>query len=154
MKVAAWIDHLEKIKEHLILIDRNADKLSECDTICKVITPNVPTMRERDYLFKEGNKAKTLKAVNSILKTIGKAHRNDKVGEKSSGNKKPKKSVHNPTDINKCRLNRHNHFWKNCPNNPNLKYYNGTHYSSTTEIRTPLSPNTNERITVVSGYQG
>ena len=129
MKVAAWIDHLEKIKEHPILIDRNADKLSECNTICKVITPNVPTMRERDYLFKEGNKAKTLKAVNSILKTIGKAHRNDKVGEKSSGNKKPKKSVHNPADVNNGRLSRHNHLWKNCPKISNTKYYNETHYS-------------------------
>ena len=79
--------------------------------------------------MKEGGKAKTLKAVKSILKTIGNAHRNDEVEQEPFGNKKSKEPAHNPTDINKCRLNRHNHLWKNCPNNPNLKYYNGTHYS-------------------------
>ena len=41
-KVSDWINRLEVINEHLILIDRTADKLSECKTICKVITPNIP----------------------------------------------------------------------------------------------------------------
>ena len=64
-----------------------------------------------------------------LLKTIKKAHRNDKIEQEPSGNKNPKKPAHNPTDINKCRLNGHTHFWKNCPNNPNSKHYDGTQYS-------------------------
>ena len=68
--------------------------------------------------MKEGDKAKTLKAVKSILKTIEKTHRNDEVKQEPSGNKNPKEPAHNLTYINKCRLNGHNHLWKNCPNNP------------------------------------
>ena len=115
------------------LIDRLADKLSERETIRKVISPNIPRAWERDYLLKEGDKAKTLKAVKTILKTIEKAHRNDEVEEEPSSKKKPKEPAHNPTDINKCRLNGHNHLWKNCPNNPISKSYNGTHYSKIRE---------------------
>ena len=64
--------------------------------ICKVITPNIPKAWERDYLFQEGDKAKALIAVKSIFNTVGKAHRNDKVEQEPSGNKKPKESAHNP----------------------------------------------------------
>ena len=133
MKVSDWIDRLEVINERLPLIDRSADKLSERETIRKVISPNIPRAWERDYLLKEGDKAKTLKAVKTILKTIEKAHRNDEVEEEPSSKKKPKEPAHNPTDINKCRLNGHNHLWKNCPNNPISKSYNGTHYSKIRE---------------------
>ena len=129
MKVQDWIDRLEVINERLPLIDRSADKLSERETIRKVITPNIPREWERDYLLKEGDKAKTLKAVKTILKTIEKAHRNDKVEQEPSGKKKPKEPAPNKTDNDKCRLNGHNHLWKNCPNNPRSKNYNGTHYS-------------------------
>ena len=79
--------------------------------------------------MKEGDKTKTLKAVKTTLKTIEKAHRNGEVEKEPSGNKKPKEPVHQSTDINKCRLNGHNHLWKNCPNNLNSKNYNGTHCS-------------------------
>ena len=58
-----------------------------------------------------------------------KAHRNDEVEQELSGNKKPKEPVPDPTNINKCRLNGHNHLWRNCPNNPSSKNYNETHYS-------------------------
>ena len=70
MKVADWIDRLEVINKRLILIDRTSDKLTECETIRKVITPNIPKVWERDYLLKDGNndKAKNLKAVKSILR--------------------------------------------------------------------------------------
>ena len=74
MKVQDWIDRLEVINERLPLIDRSADKLSERETIRKVITPNIPREWERDYLLKEGDKAKTLKTVKTILKTIEKAN--------------------------------------------------------------------------------
>ena len=84
--------------------------------------------------MKEGDKAKTLKAAKTTLKTIEKAHRNIKVEEEPSGNKKPKEHpTPNTTDTNKCRLIGHNHNWKNCPNNPASKNYNGTHYSKIRE---------------------
>ena len=68
--------------------------------------------------MKEGNKAKTLKAVKSIFERTKKAHRNDEVEQEPSDNKKSKEPAHNPTDINKFRLNGNNHLWKNFPNNP------------------------------------
>ena len=84
--------------------------------------------------MKEGDNAKTLKAVKTILKTIEKAHRNIKVEKEPSGNKKPKEQpTPNTTDTNKCRLIGHNHTWKNSPNNPASKNYNGTHYSKIRE---------------------
>ena len=101
MTVADWINRLEVIKERLLLIDRNADKLSERKTICKVITPNTPKAWERDCLLKEDDKAKNLKTVKLILKTIEKAHRNDGVEQELSVNTKPKEPAHNPTNINK-----------------------------------------------------
>ena len=128
MKVSDWIDRLEVIDEHLVLIDRTPDKLNEREMICKVITPNNSKAWERDYLLKEGYKAKILKAVKLILKAIKKAHRNDKVVQEPSDNKKPKEPAHNLTDTNKRRLNGQNDLWKNCPNNPKSKYYNGAHY--------------------------
>ena len=80
--------------------------------------------------MKERDKAKTPKAAKTILKTIEKAHRNIKVEQEPSGNKKPKEHpTPNTTDTNKCRLIGHNHTWKNCPNNPASKNYNGTQYS-------------------------
>ena len=33
------------------------------------------------------------------------------------------------SDPNKCRLPGHDHEFKDCPNNPKSKNYNGTHYS-------------------------
>ena len=58
------------INERLVLIGRNADKLSESKTIRKVITLNTPKAWERDYLLKKGHKAKTLKAVKLILTAL------------------------------------------------------------------------------------
>ena len=133
MKVADWIDRAEVINERLSLLDKDSEKLSERETICKVITPNIPKEWERDYLLKEGDKAKTLKAAKTILKTIEKAHRNSEVEEEPSGNKKPKEPASTITDTNKCRLIGHNHLWKNCPNNPVSKNYNGIHYSKIRE---------------------
>ena len=52
MKVADWIDRAEVINECLSLIDRKAVKLSKRETICKVITPNIPKTWERDHLLK------------------------------------------------------------------------------------------------------
>ena len=99
-------------------------------------------MWESDYFLKEGNKAKTLKAVKSILKTAEKAHRNDEVKQEPSSNKKSKEPAHNPTDtnINKCHLNGHNYLWKNYSNNPNSKYYNGTHYSKVRDQERAAKP--------------
>ena len=47
--------------------------------------------------MKEEDKAKPLKATKTILKTIGKAHRNIKVEEEPSGNKKSKEPAPNTT---------------------------------------------------------
>ena len=105
MKVSDWIDRLEVINKCLPRIDRLADKLSERETIRKVIIPNIPREWERDYILKEGDKAKTLKAVKTVLKTIEKAHRNDKVEKEPSDKKKPKEPAPKKTDNDKCRLN-------------------------------------------------
>ena len=40
MNVADWIDRVEVINECLTLLDKEADKLSERKTICKVISNN------------------------------------------------------------------------------------------------------------------
>ena len=134
MKVADYIDRVEVINERLSLLDKEAEKLSERETIRKIITPNIPKEWERDYLLKEGDKAKTLKAAKTILKIIEKADRSKKMEEEPSGKKKPKEQpAPNTTDTNKCRLIGHNHTWKNCPNNPASKNYNGTHYSKIRE---------------------
>ena len=130
MKAAGYIDQVELVNERFSLLDKESEKLSEHEIIRKIITPNIPKEWERDYLLKEGDKTKTLKAAKTILKTIEKAHRNiAKVEEEPSGNKKPKEHpTPNTTDTNKCRLIRHSHIWKNCPNNPASKNYNRTHY--------------------------
>ena len=44
-----------------------------------MITPNIPRVWERDYFLKEGDEAKALKAVKTILKITKKAHRTDEV---------------------------------------------------------------------------
>ena len=95
------IDREEVINEQLSLLDREAEKLSERKTIGKVITPNIPRVREKGHILKEGNKAKTLKAVKTILKTTKKAHGNDKEEEVPSNRKKLKEPVPNPTDTTK-----------------------------------------------------
>ena len=104
-----------------------------------------------DYILKEGDKAKTIKAVKTILETIEKAHGNDKVEEEPSGNKKHKEPVPNQTDTKKCRLNGHSqHLWRNCPNNPSSKNYNGTQYSKIREqerARTPVSSKNEDKST-------
>ena len=87
MKVVDWIDWVEVINKHLSLLDKEPEKLSERETIHKIITPNIPKEWERDYLLKEGDKSKTLKATKTTLKTIEKAHRNIKAEEEPSGNK-------------------------------------------------------------------
>ena len=74
-----------------------------------------------------------LKLVKTMLKIIEKAHGNDKAEQESSSKKKPREPAPNPTDTNTCRLFRHNHLWKNCPNNPNSKNYSGIHYSKIRE---------------------
>ena len=48
-------------------------------------------------------------------------------------NKKVKWPAINPTKRNMCRLNGHNCLWRDCPNNPNFKKYNGTRYSKIRE---------------------
>ena len=107
------------INERLSLLDKESEKLSEPETIRKIITPNIPKEWERDYLLKEGDRAKTLKAAKTILKIIEKADRSKKMEEEPSGKKTPKEQpAPYPTDTNKCRLIGHNHLWKNCPNNP------------------------------------
>ena len=146
MNVADWIDRVEVINERLSLLDREEEKLGERETIRKVITPNIPKQWERDYILKEGERAKTLKAVKTILKTIEKAHGNGEVEKEPSGKKKPGEPAPNQSETNKCRLIGHNHLWKNCPNNPTSKNYNGTHYSRIREQEragTP-APNKNE----------
>ena len=140
MSVADWIYQIEVINERPSLLNREAKKLSERKIIRKVITPNIPREWERGYILKEGDKAKTLKAVKIILKTIKKAHGTNKVEEKPSAKKKIKKPAPNPTDANKCHLLRHNHSWKNCPNNPSLKNYNETHYSKIQEQERASTP--------------
>ena len=58
-----------KLLRNVSFIDRTAEKLSKREPVRKVITPNIPKVWERDYLLKEGDEAKTLKAVKSILET-------------------------------------------------------------------------------------
>ena len=83
-----WIDRLEVINKHLILIDRTTDKLSKHKTICKVMMySQYPKSAGNGLLLKKVDKAKTLKSVKSIFKRIEKAHRNDKVEKEPSGNK-------------------------------------------------------------------
>ena len=133
MKVTDWIDQVEVSNERLSLLDRESEKLSKREGICKVIMPNTPKEWEGDYLLKKGDKVKTLKAVKTILTTTKKAHRHIEVEGEPSGNKKTKEPTQNITDTNKCRLIRHNHLWNNCLNNPGSKNYNGTHYSKIRE---------------------
>ena len=54
-----------------------------------------------------------LENAKKILKKIEKSHIKDKMKEK-------------PSDNIFC-LNRHNHLWKDCPNNPNSKKYSGVY---------------------------
>ena len=117
MKVADYIDRVEVINERLSLLDRESEKLSEGERIRKIITPNIPKGWERDYLLKEGDKAKTLKAAKTILRTIENAPRNIEVEEEPPGKKKQKEPTPSTTDTNKCRLIGRNHLSKNCPNN-------------------------------------
>ena len=64
MKVADWIDRLEVTNKRLSLINRTADKLSERETIRKVILPISQNLgKGTKCLLKEGDKAKTLKTV-------------------------------------------------------------------------------------------
>ena len=110
MKVADYIDRVEVINERLSLLDRESEKLSEGERIRKIITPNIPKGWERDYLLKEGDKAKTLKAAKTILKTTEKAHRNIKVEKKHPATRSQKNlPAPNITDTNKCRVIGHNH---------------------------------------------
>ena len=97
MTVAKWIDRVEIISKRSSLLDRETKKLIEHNTICKVITPNIPRVWKRNHILKE-DKAKMLKAAKTILKTTKKAHGNGKVEEEPSAKKKLKKSVSNPTD--------------------------------------------------------
>ena len=91
LNVANWIDRVEVINKHLSLLDNESEKLSERETICKMITPKIShKIWERDYLLREGDNAKTLKAAKTTFKTIEKAHKDIKVGEEPSGKKKPK----------------------------------------------------------------
>ena len=99
MEVTDWIDWVEIINEWLRLISREKENLSKRETIFKVITPNTPRALERDYVSKEGNKAKALKVVKTILTIIEKVHRTDEVEEEPSGKKKLKEPAPNPTDM-------------------------------------------------------
>ena len=69
--------------------------------------------------MKDGSQAKALKAAKT---------------KEEPSNKKVKETVTNPTKNKICRLIGHNHHWKDCPNNPNSKKYNGTHYSKNCEL--------------------
>ena len=146
MSLADWIYHVVEINERPSLLNSEAKKLRGGKIIREAITPNIPREWERDYILKEGDKTKTLKAVKTILKTIKKAHGSNKVEEKPSAKKKIKTPAPNPTDTNKCRLLQHKHSRKNCPNNPSLKNYDETHYFKIQEQEragTP-TPNKNE----------
>ena len=43
-----------------------------------------------------------------------------------------------------CRLNGHTCLWKDCPNNPSLKKYNGTHYFKIWKQERASTPSKNE----------
>ena len=135
MKAGDYIDRVEVILDRLPLLDKEADKMSDREAVRKIIAPNIPNDWRKDFILKEGDKAKNFKQVKTILKTIEKARGVNKTDkEESSGKKKtPKEPAPTPPDKNKCRLVGHNHNWKNCPNNPNSKNYNGIHYSKIRE---------------------
>ena len=108
--------------EHIPLLIKEVDKLTKlCPTI------HTSNARENGWILKKGGQAKTLKPAKRTSKTIKKAHAKDKIEEESS-NKRFKESATDPTKKNMCSLSGHNHLWKDCPNNPNSKKYNGTHY--------------------------
>ena len=84
------------------------------------------------YILKDGIHTKRMKAAKKILRTMKRAHAKDKM-EKWPPDKKVKESASDPPKKNMCRLNGHNHFWKECPNNLNSNKYNETHYSKVWE---------------------
>ena len=92
LNVANWIDRVEVINKHLSLLDNESEKLSERETICKMITPKIShkIWKGTTYLLREGDNAKTLKAAKTIFKTFEKAHKDIEVREEPSDKKKPK----------------------------------------------------------------
>ena len=126
----AWKHHQQQ--------ETNAKKLSER----KVISPNTRKAQRNNLILRDADRAKTLKAVKTILKTIKKAHGKDKV--KKTRGKKLKEPASSSTDTDKYHLIRHGHLWKNCPNDLRLKNYSETHYSQIQEQERAGSPSRNE----------
>ena len=131
MTAAKWTDQIEAIVERLPLLEKSAEKMDEREIVRKIITKNIPSSWEKDFILKEGDKAKTLEEAKKILKIVERAatkrENDEKVQSDTNVQKLP--ANQNPSKTkNMCRLKNHDHPWKECPNNPHSKNYNGTHF--------------------------
>ena len=82
MDAADWINQIKGIVEHFPLLKESAEKMDERKIAHKIITKNIPSSWEKDFILKESNKAKTLEEAKKVLKIAERATTKRKNNEK------------------------------------------------------------------------
>ena len=103
----------------------------------QTVTRNIPEFLKQIFTLQGGNKLKTLKDAKKALMKIEQAYDSEpqtsckKTRNKPSdnGNENGNKSDSSSSGKKQCRLQGHDHMWKDCPNNPYSSGFTGTHFS-------------------------
>lgn len=139
MDVNTWWRRLFAMNKSLTVFE-GGSQLTMSQFNKEVIMPGLNSRMRVKYIEQGGKKFATKNDIKELLNTLEDADeefkrsqqpRNTKNHRNGRGQKpeEPEPEKPEPEGPNKCRLPDHNHDFKDCPNNPKAKNYNGTHYS-------------------------
>jgi hypothetical protein len=110
--VKQWINRIKNINSYLPLMKPNARAFTEEDLINEAITPNIPSIWEKDFRFANLHLKTRIKEIIEPLTVI-----EEQVKPTNQGQNPSKKKLKNP-----CRIHNWGHEWDDCRQNPkNIK---------------------------------
>ena len=115
-----WLNRICTINTYLPEMKKGQKKYSEEELIEKVVTDNIPDSWVDNFELLDGPKATTILDVQLTLQKIERCenNKNSQRTEKSNEGKGKKSGDNgNKNRSNPCRIEGHDHDWKDCPNN-------------------------------------
>jgi hypothetical protein len=137
MKSSEWIDRIKVINAALPSLTKGGKEMTERELVRKVVTANIPESWKRDFTLQGGDKLKTLKDAKKALMKIERAYgfeprtsrKKARTKTSDNGNENGDRTDSSSSGKKQCRLQGHDHMWKDCPNNPYSSGFGGTHFS-------------------------
>jgi hypothetical protein len=111
MTVKQWINRIKNINSYLPLMKPNARAFTEEDLINEVITPNIPSIWEKDFRLANLHLKTRIKEIIEPLTVI-----EEQVKSTNQGQNPSKKNLKNP-----CRIHNGGHEWDDCRQDPTTK---------------------------------